>query len=110
MPKPATHILLEYPSQKSTLLYRASDGCHLAARIQTKVIAGEDPNPEKLSTRNYLDETFALMALRRIADADCAAQDARDDPAQGYAASFETRDAESRIVQPNGSVLNSLRN
>jgi hypothetical protein len=100
MAKPATHILLEYPTNDTTLLYRASDGCALACRLQTKVLDGEDPNPATLRTRNYLDVTFARAALRNIADADCVAR-----LGDGYAASFEERNGESRIVAPNSQVL-----
>jgi hypothetical protein len=103
--KLATHILIEYPSRKTTLLYRASDGCSLGCRIETKIIDGEDPNPATLQVRNYLDETFALMALKAIADRDCVAR-----CGEGYAASFEERNGESRVIAPNGSVIGISRN
>lgn len=52
MSKP-THILLEYKSQKSEILFRASDGVGLAQRKNTVVIIGEDPN--KGTSRVFID-------------------------------------------------------
>ena len=78
MPKPFTHIIMLYPSQKSDLLYRASDGMNLACRMGATVISGVDPNPAKKEHRNFLDENFALMYLRRLADLDANGLDAGD--------------------------------
>lgn len=70
MPKPATHILFEYPEAKAHSLYRATDGMHLAYQQENTVIFGHDPNPAKKEHRTFLDATFALMYLRRMADCD----------------------------------------
>ncbi len=102
MSKPATHILIEYPSRKTTLLYRAIDGLALACRIETRVLTGEDPNPAKMETRNYLDETFAMMALRRLVDADAEKL--------GITPSIDLRSGESQILRANGQLVNATRN
>jgi hypothetical protein len=79
MPKPATHIIMLYPSQNSDLLYRASDGMNLACRMGATVISGVDPNPAKKEHRNFLDENYALMYLRRLADLDQNHIDPKDE-------------------------------
>jgi len=44
MSKPATHLIIKYPSKNMDLLYRNSDGMALACRNGLTVIAGADPN------------------------------------------------------------------
>lgn len=98
MPKPFTHIIVKYPSKDTDLLYRAVDGLAMACRIGTRVLVGEDPNPAKLETRNFLDVTFAEMKLRDLAAADVPAL---------HAWSIDYRDGESKIVKPNGQLVST---
>jgi len=95
----ASHIIVSYPSKKTDLLYRASDGCGLGCRMECRIFDGEDPNPALLKTRNYIDESYALGALREIAHRDA-----------GGSASFVERDGETALVRPNGSVISTARN
>jgi hypothetical protein len=66
----ATHIVVKYPSKDTDLLYRASDGMAMACRIGTRVLAGENPDPAKVDTRNFLDKAFAEMYLRTLCERD----------------------------------------
>jgi hypothetical protein len=105
MSKPATHIIVKYPSKGMDLLYRASDGMAIACRNQITVIAGVDPNPTKMAHRNFLDEKFASAYLHHLADIDQnfgAPDEDRIAPRETlqYAASVEERFGESRIVTP----------
>lgn len=107
-----THILIEFPSQDTTLLYRAADGMALACRSGTTVISGADPNPAKKSHRNFLTPAFATGYLRRLADLDenGIADEADRTPRQQMTAYaiFDERHGESKIVHA-GSAL-GLRN
>lgn len=116
MPKPATHILIAYPSAKTHTLYRAGDGMALATRVELNVIYGRDPNPAKLTSRRFLTEAFALGYLRYIADLDANNLTPDDEmtalaPRETlqFAASFDERDGESRVIKPNSQVI-SLAN
>jgi hypothetical protein len=117
MPKPATHLLISYPSRKTTLLYRASDGMSIGCQIEINVMFGESRDPAKVINRAFRDETYALAFLRHCGDLDAngftdPAQLAKGEALQ-YAASFEERNGESQIVKPNGQLVNtgnSLRN
>lgn len=114
MAKPATHLLIFYPSRKTTLLYRASDGMSIGCQIEINVMFGESRDPTKVINRAFLDEKYALAYLRHCADLDA---NGITDPAQlvpgknlEYAASFEERDGESQIVKPSGQLVNKLSN
>jgi hypothetical protein len=104
MPKPATHILVDYPSKHTTLLYRAADGMSLGCKIDLNVMFGESRDPAKVETRAFLDEAYALKYLRDCADRDCVAR-----LGEGFAASFDEREGESRLIKPNSQVV-SLAN
>jgi hypothetical protein len=112
MPKPYTHLLLRVPSQKMDLLYRVSDGMSLGCRIGNTVMEGSDANPASMKTRKFLDETFATMYLRRMAELDAnhlTPDQARSKFLPGeellyFGCSIEERDGESRIVQPNPTL------
>jgi hypothetical protein len=91
------------------VLHRACDGMAIAARNQLTVMAGVDPNPQKMSHRNFLTEDFAVGHLRDLADLDQNHLTA-DDYHPGivatltHSASIEEREGESRIVQPNPTL------
>ncbi|MDP9024315.1 MAG: hypothetical protein M3N13_02920 [Candidatus Eremiobacteraeota bacterium] len=93
-------MIVRYHSQGMDLLYRADNGLAIACRNKLTILDGEDPNPAKINQRNYLDETYALAALRAIADRDVAARLGED-----HIASFDERDGESRLVKPSGQIL-----
>ena len=59
-----THIMLEFPSKKSEILARASDGCVLAQRKNTVVIIGEDPN--KGTSRVFIEAHAAHRFISEI--------------------------------------------
>jgi len=87
------------------LLYRNSDGMALACRNGLTVIAGADPNPAKMTHRNFLTEHFAAAYLARLADLDQnfgAPDEDRIAPRETmqYAASVEERFGESVLVTP----------
>lgn len=113
--KAATHILIEFASTKTHVLYRA-DGMALACRVQQNVVYGLDPNPAKMISRRFLDETYALAYLRHIADLD-ANHIAPDDEwarvgigeSLEYGARLDERDGEPRVIKPNSQVI-SLAN
>ena len=67
-----THILSIYPSQKSEMLFRASDGVRLGQRKNATVVFGEEPNA--CASRVFLDMECATKFLRRVADFDIAGQ------------------------------------
>jgi hypothetical protein len=115
MSKPATHILIEFESKDMTLLYRASDGMSLGCRTGINVVFGETRDPQKLVSRGFLDTTYARAYLRRCADLDVnhiPPEDERQSFGPGetlgleYAASFDEREGESRIVQPSNGLRN----
>jgi hypothetical protein len=98
MPKPFTHIVVKYPSRDTDLLYRASDGMALACRTALTVISGVDPNPAKKDHRNFIDQTFAEMYLRTLAERDAAATLGAD---HGF--SIEERWGESKLVNAHSN-------
>lgn len=115
MSKPATHILIEFESKDMTLLYRASDGMALGCRTGINVVYGESRDPQKLLSRSFLDPLYAKAYLRRCADLDINhihPDDERHLVAAGetiqleYAASFDDRQGETRIVQPSSNLRN----
>jgi len=114
MPKPATHLIVQYRSKNTDVLYRSADGMALACRQGLTVISGDDPNPAKKEHRNFLDETFAVMYLRHLADLDVNQIAATEEYARAlrgerpeYAATCEERDGESKLVRPNGQLVNT---
>ena len=117
MSKPATHLIVQYKSKDTDLLYRAADGMALACRQGVTVISGEDPNPAKKEHRNFLDVTFAVMYLKRLAELDANHITPADylrliGPGEQlqYAATCEERDGESKILKPNGQLVNAAAN
>lgn len=104
----ATHILIEYESQDTTLLYRASDGLALACRQKITVISGDDPNPAKRKHQNFLDAAFAKANLRKLADQDIADQSPAG--ACRLGASFDERNGEPRIVPANENRVTGFKN
>ena len=107
--KHETHIIVEFPSNDTDLLYRASDGMALACRQGLTVISGADPNPAKKDHRNFIDKTFATMYLRKLADAD--AEGLRDGGNfVRDCASFDVRNGEPRIVPANESKVLGFKN
>lgn len=95
-----THLIQDYPSKKHSVLSRAVDGMVLAYRNDTKVAFGE--NPKALEFRDFIDSTYAMKALRKIADEDWFHFQRSKDAnltADEVAARIEEVDAESRIVR-----------
>jgi hypothetical protein len=116
MAKPATHLIIRYPSKSMDLLYRASDGMAMACRNALTVLAGSDPNPAKMTSRNFLDETFAFGYLKTLADLDANHISPEHErvalnPGEllAHAAVCEERNGESKLVKPSGQVI-SLAN
>jgi hypothetical protein len=115
MSKPATHILIEFESKDMTLLYRASDGMSLGCRTGINVVFGESRDPARLLARGFLDAIHARAYLRHCADLDVnhiAPSDERQSFGPGetlqleFAASFDNREGETRIVSPSNSLRN----
>jgi hypothetical protein len=110
MSKQSTHVLIEFPSQKQTLLYRLSDGMALGCRSGNRVLFGANPDPAKLAQRNFLDDSHALNFLRYCADLDANGFAGLYEPpvrreALATYANCEERDGESRLVSPNSQVI-----
>lgn len=69
-----THIILEYPTHKSDVLFRAKDGIGIAQRKGSMVIIGEDPN--RGTSRIFCDAHRASVYLREVVTrADLAGHD-----------------------------------
>lgn len=63
-----THLLQNFPSKKRSVLSRTGDGMILAVREGLRVAWGEDPRNQ--DQRAFIDENYATIFLRRLADAD----------------------------------------
>jgi hypothetical protein len=92
-----THIILEYKSQDSEILYRASDGIAIAQRKKTVVLSGDDPN--KKQSRVFLDSEYAGRYIRET----LPRRDA-EELAMESAAEVEIRDGEPIIQLPDNAV------
>ncbi len=106
MSKPATHILIHFPSKDTSLLYRASDGMSIGTRIGINILFGESRDPSALVSRAFLDARYAEAFLRYCADLDAngmtePAQHDRRRETFEFAASIEERYGESSLVKPN---------
>lgn len=98
-----THILIDYPKQGVTHLFRACDGMMIGMRIQTQVKWGLTPT--ETQTRVFLNEACAAFFLKdTAARADVVNVDSSlTDPI------FEERDGEPRIEVP-APLLSKHRN
>ncbi len=99
---------MQFPTAHNDQLFRASDGMLVGVRGGNKVIYGE--NPCQTEERMFLDESFAIAFLRKIADVDCSARDNgfnltqnliyTEQNGNSHAASIDERFGESRIITP----------
>lgn len=106
-----THILIEYPNQQATHLFRAGTGVMVGMRVATKVQWGV--NPAEAQTRVFMNVACAVAFLKQCV----AARDLTDchiEVAEGVDISvtvpiFEERDGEPRIEVP-APLLSKHRN
>ncbi len=98
---PPTHILTIYPSKKTAMLFRASDGVCLGQHAENTVIFGEEPN--KRRSHVFIDGPAARKFLRETVTA-------QDLQAQGIGGVpvVEERNAEHTILVPESSDALSL--
>ncbi len=89
----ATHIIVNYPSQDSEQLYRASDGMFIGTRKDKLVVWGEDAN--KRVGRMFLTAEHARRFLR---------EHVTMDDLDGVAVLIEDRDGEGMIVMPENAA------
>lgn len=64
----STHVIRNFPSQDKSEMCRLSDGMIICYRSGYKIAFGENPN--QLEWRQFMDATYAMAALRKIADED----------------------------------------
>lgn len=58
-------------------LYNGSTGRLIAGRVKNQIFIGDEPNPEKAEVRRFLDQNYAKVHLRLLADQDWAATGAK---------------------------------
>ena len=104
-----SHIIYEDKASNVDSLYRSRDGISLAARVGNEVIFGEDPNPNRLQQRKFLDDSYAKMYLRTLADHD----DGCKSVAECQCGAFARRSAgfahSANIDVRNGGVKNLVQ-
>lgn len=98
-----THLIQNYPSNKPSrsILSRMDDGAIIGVREGNSIAWGEDPRAQQ--GRSYRDQSYAMAALRKVADADViAGLESRGeilDLANPPSARIEEIDGESRIAR-----------
>ncbi len=104
-----THVLLIEASQATEILFRVSDGMMLGECQKNVVVFGAEPN--KKTSRVFIDHENATLFLRFVADLDAAGVH----PLQNYAdnvllpeqwqgkANIEDRNVDGLIVLPPDS-------
>lgn len=90
-----THIVLNYKSQDTEILFRADDGICIGQRKGMTVVYGEAPNTK--NSRVFLDALFATKFLREKVTKD----DLEARKVEGSAV-LEDRDGEGTILMPEG--------
>ncbi len=105
-----THILLLEPSQQTEILFRVSDGMMLGECQKNVVVFGAEPN--KKTSRVFIDHENATNFLRRVADMDAVGIHPLHDYMSGDAkilqncageAKIEERNVDGLVVLPEGS-------
>lgn len=108
MEKTYTHVVMNYASQGSEILFRGSDGIALAQRKKTVVVFGEDPN--KKSSRVFLNDEYASRYLQEVVPANDLKEHEQQivdaDGVVGMALQpiLDIRDAEPLIQLPEGAM------
>lgn len=106
-----THILIDYPNQQTTHLFRASTGIMVGMRVATKVQWGV--NPANAETRVFMNVACAVAFLKQHVAAgdltDCHIEAAEGVDVSVTAPIFEERNGEPMVEVP-APLLNKHRN
>ncbi len=104
-----THVLLIEASQATEILFRVSDGMMLGECQKNVVVFGAEPN--KKTSRVFIDHENATLFLRYVADLDASGIRELQNYHQSFApgaslpnkANIEDRNVDGLIVLPPGS-------
>ena len=93
-----THVLLIEASQATEILFRVSDGMMLGECQKNVVVFGAEPN--KKTSRVFIDHENATLFLRYVADLDAAGVH----PLQDYASNTLPGQCEGKAVIEDRNV------